>query len=226
MRPGGQAHGPRVLLGGEHRRERPEPVGERGEGRHPARVHGAQAGDGLDQLGAHPEILPGPARGRAADPARGPAPGPGAPRRRRGEDQEVATSEQVRRSLTRSLTAWSVGSLAAGALLLAGRPGAVGTGVARQTLAWGAVDLGIAALSARGRPAEADEPRAAAALRRLLLLNAALDVGYVAAGAWLWRAGRVRGRDSRGDGAGVVVQGAFLLVLDAVHAARLRTTAV
>lgn len=137
----------------------------------------------------------------------------------------MATSTQVRSSLTRALTAWSLASVLAGGVALARRPGPVATGVARQGLAWGAVDLGVAALSLRP-PRPAPEQQAAASLRRLLLLNSVLDVGYVVAGALLWRAGTVRGRDSRGDGAGVVVQGAFLLVLDTVHAARLRTTPV
>jgi hypothetical protein len=59
-------------------------------------------------------------------------------------------------------------------------------------------------------------------LRRLLLVNAGLDVGYVAAGVALVRAGRVRGRDSVGDGVAVVLQGGFLLVLDLVHAVRVQ----
>jgi len=137
----------------------------------------------------------------------------------------VATSGEVRSSLTRALTAWSLGSLAAGALVLAGRPGERGTGFARQCLAWGAVDLAVAGLSLR-RPAPVPEAQAAASLRRLLLLNGGLDVGYVTAGLLLWRARRLRGRDSTGDGAGVAVQGAFLLLLDTVNAWRLRTTPV
>ncbi|MFC3687042.1 DUF6992 family protein [Aquipuribacter hungaricus] len=137
----------------------------------------------------------------------------------------MATSTQVRSSLTRALTAWALASVLGGGVVLARRPGPVAAGVARQTVAWGAVDLGVAALSLRP-PRPAPEPQAAASLRRLLLLNSVLDVGYVVAGVLLWRAGTVRGRDSRGDGAGVVVQGAFLLVLDTVHAARLRTTRV
>jgi hypothetical protein len=51
----------------------------------------------------------------------------------------------------------------------------------------------------------------------VLLVNAGLDVGYLAAGARL-----VRGDRWRGDGLAVLVQGAFLLVLDSVAARRLR----
>ena len=57
-------------------------------------------------------------------------------------------------------------------------------------------------------------------LRRLLWFNAALDVGYMAGGVWLARS---KGRDDanwRGQGWGIVVQGAFLFVFDLVHARR------
>ena len=134
----------------------------------------------------------------------------------------MATSDQVRSILTRALAAWSVGSIAVGALVLLRRPGTRATGFARQSIAWGAVDLAIAGLSLRRRDPVADEAAQARSLRRLLLVNAALDVGYVSTCVLLWRAGRLRGRDSTGDGAGVVLQGAFLLVLDAACASALR----
>jgi hypothetical protein len=50
-------------------------------------------------------------------------------------------------------------------------------------------------------------------LRTVLLVNAGLDVGYLAAGTWLVRDGRWRA-----DGAAVLVQGAFLLALDSLAA--------
>lgn len=142
----------------------------------------------------------------------------------------MATPEQVRSQLTSVLAGWAVTSLVVGAGLLARGPGERGAGVARQCLAWGGVDLALAAAGWSGRSRPMDEA-ARRSLRRLLLLNAALDVGYVAVGAALLRAGRVRGRDSTGDGAAVIVQGTFLLLLDSVTAARLRpaprrTTAV
>ena len=134
----------------------------------------------------------------------------------------MATSVQVRSTLTRSLTAWSLGSIAVGALVLLRRPDERATGFARQSITWGAIDLAIAGLSLRRRKPVTDEAAEAGSLRRVLLVNSVLDVGYVSAGALLWRAGRFRGRDSTGDGAGVVVQGAFLLVLDTVCALALR----
>lgn len=136
--------------------------------------------------------------------------------------------EQVRSDLTRTLTAWSLASIAVGAVLAArggrGDGDERAAGVARQCLTWGGIDLAIAGIGVLGqRGPVLDRPAATASLRRLLLVNAALDVGYVAAGVALLRAGRVRGRDSVGDGSAVVVQGAFLLGLDLVSANRLGT---
>jgi hypothetical protein len=61
-------------------------------------------------------------------------------------------------------------------------------------------------------------------LRALLLVNAAADVAYVAGGAAIavrgFR-GRTTWRMGAGDGVGIIVQGAFLLVLDTTFAQRL-----
>lgn len=137
----------------------------------------------------------------------------------------MATSDQVRSTLTRALTAWSIGSIAVGGVVLVRRPGERATGFARQSIAWGAIDLAIAGLSLRHRDPAADEATEAGLLHRVLIVNAVLDVGYVTVGAMLWRARRLRGRDSTGAGAGVVVQGAFLLVLDTACAVALRPAA-
>jgi len=51
----------------------------------------------------------------------------------------------------------------------------------------------------------------------VLLVNSVLDVGYLALGERLRRTERWRG-----DGLGVLVQGAFLLVLDTTAVQRLR----
>lgn len=109
------------------------------------------------------------------------------------------------------LAVWAAGSTAVGAVL-ALRPATRGFG--RQTAAWGLVDGAIAGVGVRGRRRKG--PTDPARLRRLLLINAGLDVGYVAAGAWLVGHGRWRG-----DGWAVVLQGGFLLALDAVSARRL-----
>ncbi len=117
----------------------------------------------------------------------------------------------VEQDVVRVLGRWAVGSVVVGGLLAAD-PRTRGFG--RQTAAWGAVDGAVALVGARRQAAgRTTDP---ARLRRVLLVNAGLDVGYLAAGAWLSRR-----TCWRGDGAAVMVQGAFLLWLDATAARRL-----
>ena len=116
----------------------------------------------------------------------------------------------VEQALLRDLRRWAVGSIAVGGALAAS-PRTRGFG--RQTAAWGAVDGAIALVGARRQAAGPTDPDR---LRRVLLVNAGLDVGYLAAGAWL-----VRRTRWRGDGLAVLVQGAFLLWLDASSARQL-----
>lgn len=54
-------------------------------------------------------------------------------------------------------------------------------------------------------------------LDKFLLLNTGLDVGYMAAGAWLWERG-IRKNSSRLEGYGksLIVQGGFLLAFDLI----------
>lgn len=106
-------------------------------------------------------------------------------------------------------------------------------GFAMQALSWGAIDALIALggqFAARRRQAALREPdspevqtRETENLRRLLWINAGLDVLYVSSGL-LWALTRGQ-RDAlqRGNGWGVVVQGLFLMVFDTVHARRLRS---
>jgi len=101
-----------------------------------------------------------------------------------------------------TLGVWSAASIAGGAALVIRGRTRFARKFGRQTLAWGVVDAAIAAFGA-SRPAP--DP---ARLRRVLMLNAAADVGYIALGVMAVR------RGLRGDGEAVVVQGAFLLALD------------
>lgn len=139
--------------------------------------------------------------------------------------------------VTRQLAAWAVGSIVAGGALAA-TGHATGSRAVRafgaQTAAWGAVDLGIAVfgeLRRRGRLATAEDPYGAGTLeaerrqlRRVLLVNAGLDMGYLAAGAagMAWGLRRADGSErlpaTVGHSAAVVGQGAFLLGFDTWHA--------
>ncbi len=118
----------------------------------------------------------------------------------------------VEERLTQVLGGWAAGSVLVGAALSAS-PRTRGFG--RQTLLWGAIDGAIAYAGVRGRRRKGlTDP---ARLRRVLLVNAGLDVGYLGLGRRLVRAERWYG-----DGVAVLVQGAFLLVLDTAAAAALR----
>lgn len=115
------------------------------------------------------------------------------------------------------LRAWAVVSVLVGAYLLTSAD-AFWWAFGLQALVWGAIDgliawAGLRSAQKRSRPPEAE----AAHLRRLLWLNAGLDVLYIAVGAALiyFSAGQA---DWLGHGWGVILQGAFLLVFDAVHA--------
>ena len=118
----------------------------------------------------------------------------------------------VEARLTQVLGGWAAGSVVVGAALSAA-PRTRGFG--RQTAVWGLVD-GLIAYGGRRKRARTG-PADPARLRRVLLVNAGLDVGYLATGAVLVRRTRFAG-----DGWAVLVQGAFLLVLDSVAARALR----
>jgi len=140
--------------------------------------------------------------------------------------------EGYEREITTLLSVWAAGSvIKGGAIALLGKR----TGreqwmrFGRQTAMWGAVDALIAGAGALSRsrrgdltPEEVDAE--ARKLRRLLLINAAADVVYIAGGAHIAvRAGR-RGtafRMGRGDGIAILIQGAFLLALDTTYARKL-----
>lgn len=130
------------------------------------------------------------------------------------------------------LAAWALASVALGAALLLAWPLAwlptelvpVARGFGIQCLVWGAIDGAIALLGARdlGRRRAAGEHTDAAGshafaarLRKLLRLNAGLDVLYVLVGValvLLWRT-----PEGLGHGLGVMVQGGFLLAFDGWH---------
>jgi hypothetical protein len=124
------------------------------------------------------------------------------------------------------LLAWGAASVLTGTALLAWsrarhRSSALLEQFAMQTTGWGAVELAYVGLN---WPSLANRDLAGATrLDRLLWMNIGLDVGYVLVGitfaALGWRLGRRLGL--MGAGAGIVVQGLSLLLLDLVLAARI-----
>jgi hypothetical protein len=129
----------------------------------------------------------------------------------------------------RQLGLWSLASVAVGTGLLWMAEAEGWRAFGWQALLWGAIDgvialVGARALRGQRRRGEVGDPARVAPerrrLRRLLVMNAGLDVGYVLVGIALlifWRT-----EAGAGHGWGVVVQGGFLLVFDAWHAWRLR----
>lgn len=130
-----------------------------------------------------------------------------------------------RRALQPLLT-WGIGSSLVGSalLLFPGYPRHVGL----QALSWGAIDLLLAAAGRRrallqaealvhGEIDEAEVHAEAERFQQILAFNAGLDLVYIAAGLAI--AARWSERDDRrGLGHGIAVQGAFLLVFDALLA--------
>jgi hypothetical protein len=130
-----------------------------------------------------------------------------------------------RRAL-RPLLAWGIGSTIVGTLLLpfAGFWRQFGL----QAATWGAIDTLLAMIGRRRALHQAEslashaiEPEMArseaAQFRRVLLVNAGLDLLYIAAG--LFTARRFRDRPDRvGLGVGIAVQGLFLLIFDTLLA--------
>ncbi len=128
--------------------------------------------------------------------------------------------------ISRRLLLWSGFSIAAGALLLL-PGGAFLQGAAVQAVAWGVIDALIAVIAmVRVRrtgqmpPDEYRSVRESLRLRRILLINAGLDLIYIGVGVALFLL--VPGDPFiRGNGAGVVIQGGFLLFFDLFHAGTL-----
>jgi len=131
---------------------------------------------------------------------------------------------QVR--LSRRLLVWSLPSAAVG-LLLAFLGTEFWRGFGVQAAAWGAIDaliawLGLASARRRERRGDRLAGRTPAAegrrLRRILQVNGALDVLYVAGGLVVALTLGRRSATALGHGLGVIVQGSFLLFFDWMHA--------
>src|SRR3569832_2109310 len=121
-----------------------------------------------------------------------------------------ATFFHFQERVLKILLAWGAGSVAVGAPALLSRNQALRhAGI--QALAWGAIDAALAYLGRRGARAKiAAQAQVGATqarrFRTILLVNAGLDVGYVAGGLALARTSRGRA-DRLGMGIGILVQG-------------------
>ncbi|MCU0493624.1 MAG: hypothetical protein MUD01_18710 [Chloroflexaceae bacterium] len=125
------------------------------------------------------------------------------------------------------LLGWGVGNSIGGLLLLL-VPSAFWRQFGMQAFSWGAIDAALAVFGRRGTRKKAaryaigqlnDEAmhKEANRFRQILLINAGLDVLYIASG--LFTAARYADRPGRrGMGLGIAVQGLFLLIYDALLA--------
>lgn len=133
---------------------------------------------------------------------------------------------QYSKALSNRLTQWNIINILAGLLLWPG--GAFWRGFGSQNIGWGIINLGIAffgsyftqqRFDALENPLDAEiQIKEARSLRRLLWINAGLDVLYMLGGQWL---AQTRGSTRpywRGLGWGIVLQGALLFVFDVIHA--------
>lgn len=129
-------------------------------------------------------------------------------------------------ALGRTTTIWAAVSIAVGAAA-ASRSGPWWRGFGHQHAGWGAIDLGIVAVAGalqKRRMRRLGNPYNPEALeherlwlRRILVINAVADAGYVVGGVALWR-GRPAHSYAAGAGAAIALQGTFLLLHDAQHA--------
>lgn len=141
---------------------------------------------------------------------------------------EWQTYDRFQTSLTRRLLAWAGISLGMG-LLMSLRPEKRWKGIGSQFVGWALVNAAIGCFGGRaaeGKRAKVLAGELAAAetaqketrnLRRLLWVNAGLDVFYILGGLALRRRGR-GDEFMDGTGAGIMAQGAALWVFDVVHA--------
>jgi hypothetical protein len=134
----------------------------------------------------------------------------------------MTSTDLVTARLTRALAAVGGADVVLGAVLAQRGRTPAQRAFGQQTAAWGAIDLGIAALAALASSRRKAAPTAAR-LRTILLVNAGLDVLYMAGGGHLAAhrsslGGRLEPEVARGYGVAVVVQGAVLLALDLSHA--------
>lgn len=136
----------------------------------------------------------------------------------------MMTLWQFLRLLSVRLLRWSLLSLLIGALLMMSED-VFWRGFGLQAIVWGIVDGVIAAFGWRsaGRKEAAlmtweQVGAEAGKLRRILWINAGLDILYIAGGVALVLKVSAENLFWSGTGWGIVIQGAFLLFFDIFHA--------
>ncbi len=121
------------------------------------------------------------------------------------------------------LGGWAVGNLALSSILLGNAKG-VTQGYHQMNLGWNAVNFAIAGFgyytAMKSDPASFDlygTIKEHYSVQKIFLFNAGLDVGYMAAGAWLIEKSKTTTKypfQMKGFGQAVALNGAFLFVFD------------
>ncbi|MBM3259256.1 MAG: hypothetical protein FJY99_05880 [Candidatus Sericytochromatia bacterium] len=130
---------------------------------------------------------------------------------------DLALLNQQQQAMTLT-TGWGLASIGTGAALLARPTDAWTRAFATQQVVWGVIDAGIGLWAVQDfekRRALPADPGHKPWLHDLYLVNAALDVGYMAAGLALMAQ---PDEQIKGHGAGVLLQGAWLALFDGANA--------
>ena len=136
------------------------------------------------------------------------------------DSQIIQTEYSIELHETRAnmtLAVWSVGSIIGGGIqLLSPNPFVRAFGI--QNLVWGSIDGGIAYYGYKTLGSTdwsvADKHAERIKFRKILLINALLDIGYLGLGFALYSA---RNTKWHGHGAGIMLQGGFLLLFDGIN---------
>jgi hypothetical protein len=115
-------------------------------------------------------------------------------------------------TIARRLLLWGALSTIGGVLLQFSRK-PFWIGVGQQAIGWGLIDALIALFADRST----SRSFSGQTLRRILLINAALDVLYVLGGFIFARTKGATNEKLRGQGWGIVLQGLFLFKFDLIH---------
>jgi hypothetical protein len=144
--------------------------------------------------------------------------------------QDVATRltgfNQVRIEYNKAgmiiLGSWALGNIALGGIM-AGRTSGETKAFHQMNLYWNTVNLAIAGFGYYSATNEVPSSEfwetmtAQHSIEKILLVNAALDLGYMAGGLYVLERGRRLDKDQlKGFGKSVILQGAFLMSFDAI----------
>lgn len=120
------------------------------------------------------------------------------------------------------LGSWAVGNMVLGGVM-AGRTSGETRAFHQMNMYWNTVNLAIAGFGYYSATREVpsgefwETMRAQQSIEKILLVNAALDVAYMAGGLYLLERGRRLENDQfKGFGKSVILQGAFLMSFDAI----------